>query len=179
MYSMVSDKNIKRSLIILDEFKKLYMVRFYQDSGNNKIVLIADFLVIDEDYINVTHAHAIKFFTEIKLFEKGDSQNTFFQIVEKNGDMSLKLKSSKYKLYLSKSDAFTITEIMNNLNKFLDGPSPFILDYKVYDHEWYTMYFILHKLKKEKDCGISDEDFQSRALILLENGETAFKPDFL
>ena len=57
------------------------------------------------------------FITELSLFERGDKNNNYFNIVSKDSVISLKLISENINIYITKSQAKSMIEYFNKLNK--------------------------------------------------------------
>ena len=96
--------------LILD--KKIYLIRAKEDDYFSRKSYLRSLLVsVRDELVTTNYADTRLLLSEIKLFDKGNKQNKFTEIVQKDGDRNLKLSLTNGHIYISKAEAMTITSI--------------------------------------------------------------------
>ena len=107
------------TVVHLHNKKKIDLGRAFEiDARNNRKYMRNILFAIENEAITDNFADTILLKEELKLFDKGDEQNTFFKVVQRelNGkkvtSLELCLDSGK-QIYISKSEAKAIVDIWN------------------------------------------------------------------
>lgn len=107
------------TVVHLHNRKKIDLVRAFEvDTRNSKKYMRNVLFAVENEAITDNFADTILLKEELKLFEKGDEQNTFFKVIsrELSGKKVTSLELSLYdgkKVYISKSEARAIVDIWN------------------------------------------------------------------
>lgn len=107
------------TVVDLHNKKQIALVRAFEvDAKNSKKYMRNVLFVVENEVISDNFADTILLKEELKLFDKGDEQNTFFKVVsrELNGKKVISLElclDSGKKIYISKSEAKAIVDIWN------------------------------------------------------------------
>ncbi|MGE0738247.1 hypothetical protein [Sulfurimonas sp.] len=122
MDELIKKDHINRpepTIVHLHNKKQIDLVRAFEiDTRNNKKYMRNVLFAIENEAITDNFADTTLLKEELKLFEQGDEQNTFFKVVvrEINGkkvtSLELCLDGGK-KIYISKSEAKAIVDIWN------------------------------------------------------------------
>lgn len=107
------------TVVHLHNKKKIALLRAFEvDARNSKKYMRNVLFAVENEAITDNFADTILLKEELKLFEKGDEQNTFFKVVsrelsgKKVTSLELALDDGK-KVYISKSEARAIVDIWN------------------------------------------------------------------
>lgn len=107
------------TVVPLHNKKKIVLLRAFElDTRNNKKYMRNVLFIVENEAITDNFADTILLKEELVLFDKGDEQNTFFRVVQRelNGkkitSLELCLDGGK-KIYISKSEAKAIVDIWN------------------------------------------------------------------
>jgi len=96
----------------LNRNKNIYLLRAFFIE-NNKKYLKSSAILINNVLFASNFADTALFFEELNLFEQGNEQNTFFEIVKHQKNINLKLKIKDLKIFISKGEARTMYKIYN------------------------------------------------------------------
>ena len=92
--------------------KKIYLLRAFLRNGNKKY--LKSFVILVENNIFAANfADTILVFEELNMFDKGDTKNKFFEVVEHQKIKNLKLKIKGLKIFISRSEARAMYKIYN------------------------------------------------------------------
>ena len=99
--------------VYLNRDKKIFLIRgFVYDYDNKKRYLHSLLILINKTFVTQNYADTKLIIAELKLFEKGNKQNKYTQLVRKDGDINLKISLGKTNnVYISKAEALAITSI--------------------------------------------------------------------
>jgi len=107
-------ENVELKPIILVNAKKIVLFRAKElDLANNKTYVRSLLFMVGNELITTNYPDTKLLFAEIKLFEKGNKQNSFTTLEKYDGSINLKLKLTKGHIYITKAEALTISEIYN------------------------------------------------------------------
>lgn len=122
MDELIKKDHINRpepTVVHLHNQKQISLVRAFEiDARNSKKYMRNVLFAIKNEAITDNFADTILLKEELKLFDKGDEQNTFFKVVQRelNGkkvtSLELSLDDGK-KIYISRSEAKAIVDIWN------------------------------------------------------------------
>lgn len=101
----------------LDDGLNIFVLRVFElDLKTQGKRYIRSFAILIENSLITSNVRETEnLLSELLLFEKGDKNNEFFDIVTKNSVISLKLKLKD--IYISKAKAKAIVEYFNKLNR--------------------------------------------------------------
>ncbi|TKI69069.1 hypothetical protein FCU45_08900 [Sulfurimonas crateris] len=107
------------TVVALNNHMEIGILRGFEiDVKNTKKYMRNVLFIVGNEVITDNFADTILLKEELKLFDKGDEQNTFFKVVQRelNGkkviSLELSLDDGK-KIYISKSEAKAIVDIWN------------------------------------------------------------------
>lgn len=114
------ETNIQEPTVVpLHNKKKIALLRAFEvDLRNNKKYMRNVLFIVENEVMTDNFSDTILLKEELKLFDKGDEQNTFFRVVERElkgkkvTSLELSLDGGK-KIYISKSEAKAIVDIWN------------------------------------------------------------------
>lgn len=107
------------TIVHLHNKKQISLVRAFEiDARNSKKYMRNVLFAIENEAITDNFADTILLKEELKLFDQGDEQNTFFKVVQRelNGKKVISLEFSLddgKKIHVSKSEAKAIVDIWN------------------------------------------------------------------
>ena len=96
----------------LNRDKKIYLLRAFLRE-NNKKYLKSFAILVKNTLFAANFPDTALAFEELSLFDKGDSLNKFFEIVEHQKNKNLKLKIKGLKIFISRSEARAMYKIYN------------------------------------------------------------------
>lgn len=107
------------TVVALNNHMEIGILRGFEiDVKNNKKYMRNVLFMVGNEVITDNFADTILLKEELKLFDKGDEQNTFFKVVQRElnskkvTSLELSLDDGK-KIYISKSEAKAIVDIWN------------------------------------------------------------------
>jgi len=125
-------ENVELKPITLVNAKKIVLFRAKElDITNKKSYVRSLLFMVGNELITTNYPDTKLLFAEIKLFEKGNKQNSFTTLEKFEGDTNLKLKLTNGHIYISKAEALTISEIYHeskqgvNLQRLLEAELKF------------------------------------------------------
>ncbi len=105
-------ENVELKPIILVNAKNIVLFRAKElDIINKKSYVRSLLFMVGNELITTNYPDTKLLFAEIKLFEKGNKQNSFTTLEKFEGDTNLKLKLTNGHIYISKAEALAITEM--------------------------------------------------------------------
>ena len=108
----VADGEVFINKTPLNRDKNIYLLRAFLRE-NNKKYLKSSAILISNVLFASNFADTALFFEELNLFEQGNEQNVFFEIVKHQKNINLKLKIKDLKIFISKSEARAMYKIYN------------------------------------------------------------------
>lgn len=91
--------------------KNIYIVKIKQEVVRRDKKFISNiFVMAGNELITTNYADTRQLMTELKLFERGNKQNTFTKIEKFEGNINLKLQLYNSSIYIFKSEAETIVQ---------------------------------------------------------------------
>ena len=96
----------------LNRNKNIYLLRAFFIQKNKKYLKSSAILISNVLFAS-NFADTALFFEELNLFEQGNEQNVFFEIVKHQKHINLKLKIKNLKIFVSKSEARAMYKIYN------------------------------------------------------------------
>ncbi len=112
--SQTSTNQIKLKPIRLINDKQIYFIRVKEeDYVNQKSYLLGLMVMVGNELITTNYADTKLLLSEIKLFDRGNKQNTFTSLEKFDNDINLKLNLHKSHIYISKAEALTITSMFD------------------------------------------------------------------
>lgn len=125
MENKMLDELAKKCVIGDIEMKRLHAVRNSKvtiirgkevDKKSNKSYLRTLMVMIGNEIITSNYADSVLFYCELKLFDKGNEQNNFFALEQKNKVCNLRLEQtfSKQKIHFSKAEAEAFCYMFTN-----------------------------------------------------------------
>lgn len=90
---------------------------FELDLNEEKRYIRSFAILINNILFTINVRETETFINELLLFEKGDKNNKYFTIASKDSIISLKLKSEKINIYITKSQSKSIVEYFFKLNR--------------------------------------------------------------
>ena len=125
-------ENVDLKPIAMIHKKQIFLFRAKElDATNKKSYVRSLLLMVGNELITTNYADTKLLLAELKLFEKGNKQNTFTSLEKFEGDTNLKLKLTNGHIYISKAEALTISEIYHeskqgvNLQRLLEAELKF------------------------------------------------------
>jgi hypothetical protein len=96
--------------------KNICIVKIKQEVvGRGKKFISNIFVMVGNELITTNYADTRQLITELKLFERGNKQNTFTKIEKFDGNINLKLQLYNSSIYVFKSEAETIVQVYFDL----------------------------------------------------------------
>lgn len=115
MDELIIDKKNDRVILTtipLVNAKNIFLVRAKEeDRSNNKSYVLNLLFMVGNELITTNYADTRLLLAELKLFERGNIQNTFTSIKEIACVVNLKLQLHNTYIYISKAEALTILDI--------------------------------------------------------------------
>ena len=96
----------------LNHDKKIYLLRAFLKDNNRKY-LKSFAILVENTLFAANFADTVLLAEELNMFDKGDSKNKFFEIVEHQKNKNLKLKIKGLKIFISRSEAKAMYKIYN------------------------------------------------------------------
>ncbi len=122
MDELIKKDHINRpepTVVYLHNKKQISLVRAFEiDAKKDKKYMRNVLFIVENEVITDNFADTILLKEELKLFDNGDEQNTFFRVVQRelNGKKVTSLEfalDGGEKIYISKSEAKAIVDIWN------------------------------------------------------------------
>jgi len=96
--------------LIID--KEIYLIRAKESVRNTNRAFIRSLMfAVRNELVTTNYADTKLLMAEIKLFEKGNQQNKYTTLEKHDRDINLRLELSEGHIYISKAEAYTISEI--------------------------------------------------------------------
>lgn len=112
--------------------KRIVIVRIKEDdTKKNKSYLRNLFILVGNEFVTTNYSDTMQLLSEIKLFNRGNKQNKYTNLVDFQGDVNLKLKLTNDHIHISRAEAMSITDIMKDaksgltMTRVFDNEYPF------------------------------------------------------
>ena len=96
--------------------KNIYIIKIKQEVFRIDKKFISNiFFMVGNELVTTNLADTRQLLTELKLFERGNKQNTFTSIEKFEGTINLKLQLNSSYIYIFKSEAETIVQVYHDI----------------------------------------------------------------
>lgn len=107
--------NLSMTKVGLNLDKNIYLIRAFEDDSDMKKKYIRNMVIlVDDEFLTTTFTDTVHLMEELNLFDYGNDQNKYLEVVEHQKTKNLQLKvENDHAVYISKSEAKTIYKLFN------------------------------------------------------------------